>query len=383
MKAGKPAKTWEKTRLQNLVRHRSGTYYARAYANGKEVWRSLRTNQFSVAQVKLSEFLRQHRATRRNLAVVGAGTMTFGDALALHLSRLQADVEARRVKASTLYYWRQVFAAVAKSWPELEGRDLRRVTSADCEQWAGKFARKCSSTRFNNAIAGLRHVFDVAVDDAIIYSNPAAPLKRARVVAKPLELPSGAQFAELLETIRTAGAWCSKDCADFVEGLAVTGARKGEANEIEWRDIEFDREEIVLRGNSESATKNWRVHRVPMIPAARALFERMRAARSAEPLDAKVFRVREAQRALDAACRKLGMPRITHHTLRHFFATMCAQSGVDMPTIAKFLNHKDSGRLADRIFVNPHSDHMRLQARRVSFASRSDAKVIPLAHASA
>jgi integrase len=225
----------------------------------------------------------------------------------------------------------------------------------------------------------LRHVFDVAVDDAIIYSNPAAPLKRARVVAKPLELPSGAQFAELLETIRTAGAWCSKDCADFVEGLAVTGARKGEANEIEWRDIEFDREEIVLRGNSESATKNWRVHRVPMIPAARALFERMRAARSAEPLDAKVFRVREAQRALDAACRKLGMPRITHHTLRHFFATMCAQSGVDMPTIAKFLNHKDSGRLADRIFVNPHSDHMRLQARRVSFASRSDAKVIPLA----
>jgi len=62
---------------------------------------------------------------------------------------------------------------------------------------------------------------------------------------------------------------------------------------------------------------------------------------------------------------------------------MCAQSGVDMPTIAKFLNHKDSGRLADRIFVNPHSDHMRLQARRVSFASRSDAKVIPLAHASA
>jgi integrase len=301
--------------------------------------------------------------------------MTFGDALALHLSRLQADVEARRVKASTLHYWRQVFAAVAKSWPELEGRDVRRVTPADREQWARKFARKCSSTRFNNAIAGLRHVFDVAVDDAIIYSNPAAPLKRARVVVKPLEL----QFDELLQTIRTAGAWCSKDCADFVEGLAVTGARKGEANEIVWRDIEFDREEIVLRGNSESATKNWRVHRVPMIPAARALFERMRAVRWAEPLDAKVFRVREAQRALDAACRKLALPRITHHTLRHFFATMCAQSGVDMPTIAKFLNHKDSGRLADRIYVNPHGEHMRLQALRVRFGGPVESdKIIQL-----
>ena len=95
---------------------------------------------------------------------------------------------------------------MAKSWPELEGRDVRRVTAADCEQWARKFARKSSSTRFNNSIAGVRHVFDVAVADAIIYNNPAAQLKRARVVVKPLELPSGAQFAELLETIRTAGA---------------------------------------------------------------------------------------------------------------------------------------------------------------------------------
>src|SRR5436190_19256300 len=103
MKAGKPAKTWEKTRLQNLVRHRSGTYYARAYDNGKEIWRSLRTNQFSVAQAKLGEFLRQHRSRRKNAAEVNAGKMCFGDALALHLARLQADVEARRVKLITLH----------------------------------------------------------------------------------------------------------------------------------------------------------------------------------------------------------------------------------------------------------------------------------------
>jgi hypothetical protein len=70
MKPRKPAKTWEKTRLQNLVRHRSGSYYARAYANGKEVWRSLRTNEFSVAQAKLGEFLKQHRARRKNVAAV-------------------------------------------------------------------------------------------------------------------------------------------------------------------------------------------------------------------------------------------------------------------------------------------------------------------------
>jgi hypothetical protein len=170
MKPRKPAKTWEKTRLQNLVRHRSGTYYARAYANGKEVWRSLRTNQFSVAQAKLGEFLKQHRARRKNVADVTAGKMCFKDALALHLSWLEADLEARRVKPATLHYWRQLFAALLKSWPGLEAQDIRRVTAADCEKWARQFARNMSATRFNNTIAGLRHVFDVALNASIIYT---------------------------------------------------------------------------------------------------------------------------------------------------------------------------------------------------------------------
>jgi hypothetical protein len=36
-----PTKTSEKTWLQNLLRHKSASYYARAFANGKEVWKSL------------------------------------------------------------------------------------------------------------------------------------------------------------------------------------------------------------------------------------------------------------------------------------------------------------------------------------------------------
>jgi hypothetical protein len=62
----KPTKTWERTRLQNLVRHKSGRYYARAFARGKEVWKSLTTSHFSVAQARLAEFLKEHRQHARN-----------------------------------------------------------------------------------------------------------------------------------------------------------------------------------------------------------------------------------------------------------------------------------------------------------------------------
>ena len=55
MKANTTVKTWEKTRLQNLVRHKSGRYYARLFLNGKEIWKSLKTSHFSVAEAKLAE----------------------------------------------------------------------------------------------------------------------------------------------------------------------------------------------------------------------------------------------------------------------------------------------------------------------------------------
>ena len=40
----------------------------------------------------------------------------------------------------------------------------------------------------------------------------------------------------------------SRDCADFVEGLAYSGMRKGEANALEWWDLDFGASEIVVRG---------------------------------------------------------------------------------------------------------------------------------------
>jgi integrase len=41
-----------------------------------------------------------------------------------------------------------------------------------------------------------------------------------------------------------------------------------------------------------------------------------------------VLAVRECQKALDAACGDLGIERITHHDLRHLFATRCIESGI-------------------------------------------------------
>jgi integrase len=295
-------KTWEKTREQNLVRHKSGRYYARTFNNNKEIWKSLRTAHFSVAKARLAEFLREHRETQVHGVSEASAKMTFGEALKTHQQNQTDDVT---IKPSTRHYWKQVFVALLKSWQGLADRELRRITKTDCNEWARRFRKVASPTRYNNTIAGLRHVFDVAIEAGIIYGNPAAKLERVPVRAKQLALPSREQFLHLVEAVERGGAWCSRDCADLLRGLAFTGIRKGEASQLEWRDVDFEADEILVRGDPETGTKNWTVRRVPMIPDARALFERMRSERADEPLSAKVFRVNEAQNAINSAARKL------------------------------------------------------------------------------
>jgi integrase len=133
----------------------------------------------------------------------------------------------------------------------------------------------------------------------------------------------------------------------LLRGLAFTGCRKGEANQITWRDVNFEAGEILVRGDATTGTKNWELRRVPLIPEARALFERMRSERPSECLNAQIFRVRECQKAINGACNKVGTARITHHDLRYLFATRCIESGVDIPTVSRWLGHKDGGALAN------------------------------------
>jgi len=347
----------------------SGRYYVRVYRDGKQVWKALKTKHRGLAEAHLQKFLSQYRQTTASATVKTADNrqLTFGEAVAAHLQNIVDGVAARRMKASTQRYWEQIFTATRKSWPELWDRELRRVAENECDSWARRFVRKTSPQRFNNAIAGLRHVFALGIDKGAIYLNPADKLTRVPIRQRQLELPTQTQFLALVETIANAGGGCSRDCADFVEGLATTGVRKSEAAEIEWRDLDFQNGEVVVRGVDGTATKNWQVHRVPMIPRARQLFERMQAERADEPLTEKVFRVREAQRSIEHACKKLGIKRITHHDLRHLFATTCIESGVDVPTVSRWLNHKDGGALAMKTYGHLRREHSIAQAKRVTF----------------
>ena len=71
---------------------------------------------------------------------------------------------------------------------------------------------------------------------------------------------------------------------------------------------------------------------------------------------------------MDRAAKKVGMTRITHHDLRHLFATQCIENDVDIPTMSRWLGHKDGGALAMKTYGHLRDEHSVNMAQRVSFS---------------
>jgi len=65
------------------------------------------------------------------------------------------------------------------------------------------------------------------------------------------------------------------------------------------------------------------------------------------------------------------MPRITHHDLRHLFATRCIESGVDIPTVSRWLGHKDGGALAMRVYGHRRDSQLVNMAQKVTFNEKN------------
>jgi integrase len=201
------------------------------------------------------------------------------------------------------------------------------------------------------------------------FQNPAKNLSKAHIPVKALNLPERDQFRSIVDYIRQSSSW-GPMAGDLVEFLAYSGLRLyTEAQHLTWEDIDWQRKELIARGSSKTATKNWDVRRIPLLPNMETLLAKMKADREARGLrlTGRLLEVRECPISLRHACEKLGLPHLRHHDLRHLFATRCIESGVDIPTVARWLGHKDGGALAMKTYGHLRNEHSQEMARKVRF----------------
>jgi integrase len=343
----------------------SGTYFARIKIRGKIIRESLGTEIWSDAQLKLVDFLKEKQSAKD---ASEEHKVSFGAAAELFKKRVEND---HSMKKRSKGYRFLCIRKIESSWPGISSRFLGEITESECREWATKLKVEIASQYFNNVIGTLQLIIEDGIKEqkqqgGKAIENPAEAISRARISQKELQLPERDQFKKLVATVRGGSSWGPR-AADLVEFLAYGGFRLyTEAQWVTGEDIDWQRKEIIVRGDPEDGTKNGEMRRVPIIPDMEELLKRMQTQRGGL-LKGKLLEVIECPVSLEKACSQIGIPKITHHDLRHLFATRCIESGVDIPTVSRWLGHKDGGALAMKTYGHLRNEHSQAMAQRVKF----------------
>lgn len=277
----------------------------------------------------------------------------------------------------------------------LKGKTIGNISRLDVERWATARAATKAARTFNMELETLRLVFDYAVSHGIVLDNPAMHVERRKQSTPKLLIPTREQFSDILATIRkcrTMTGTCteSEAAANLVEFLGYSGCRLGEVvgdkkfgkEPLLWRDVNFAVKTFTVTGKGVDAGKT---RTVPLFPPLERLLADMKAKLTGRPQPTDpIFNIQSAKKAIQTACRRLGLPKYHHHTFRHFFASNAIEQGVDFKVIAEWLGHADGGVLVARTYGHLRAEHSAAMAKRMTFDAAADrpSNVVPITNVS-
>jgi integrase len=357
--------------MANLYRHEAtGIYYALLKRGGKQFRRSLKTTQRRLAERNLTKL----RDKIDRLKIGDGASLDFQE-----VAQQWVEVTGHTLKPSSIKRLRSCIKAVA---PYFRGISIRNVQRTHVEVWLKERSPQIAAQTHNHEVDAMRGVFNYAVKLGLMLDNPARDVGRRSVRNTELTIPSRSQFAALVAAIRASDGRSDSQAkaapgADLVELLAYSGMRLTEATSCTWRDVDFDKNILTVRGPRDIGTKNSRIRSIPMTADLRALLLRIHQERQPQ-IDDEISLIKDAKTTIDKNTKKLGLPHLHHHDFRHFFATTCIEAGVDIPTVSRWLGHTDGGALAMKVYGHLRTEHSFQQIKLVHFAPQQPANVMPM-----
>jgi len=328
-----------------LYRYSSnGVYYARIKLRGKGILRSLRTTDRSVARRELARFKDDQRQIDRS-----QGKLTIAEVCDRFLKTVQHQ-KAKTIERKTL-----IVRRIKRDWPTGPQTQITKIRSSDVDLWLGRYAFGPASRNLHVATA--KDIFAMAVRDNAMAHSPAAHLKSLKL-AKPIrKTPTLEEFMAIVADIRAQRFSADADeSADFVEFLGLAGVGQAEASAARKEDVNWQQEALrTFRHKTKSGFT------IPIYPQLRSLVQK-RYALCKHPQD-PLFTVKDAKRAVAAACRRLNLPAFSQRSFRRMFITRAIERGVDIKVIAEWQGHKDGGKLLLSTYSHVNRVHSRRMAQ--------------------
>lgn len=244
-------------------------------------------------------------------------------------------------RPSTRHYYWEIAHTIRKSFRDCLAKSPEQITTADLARFAARL-NHFSAPRWNCIVSVVRATIPAA-----------AVLKRRRVKITRPPPPSQLEFSRLLAECATLK---KSNAGLIVNFLAHTGLRIDEARRLQWSEVYPDHIKILSgKGDKPRA--------VPLVNGINQVLTELR---QLDPVSPFVLPPGSIRTGLAKACRAAGVRKLTHHDFRHLFATRCIESGVDVPTVARWLGHSDGGALLARRYFHLLDEHGRNMARRVT-----------------
>ena len=200
--------------------------------------------------------------------------------------------------------------------------------------------RNCKSVSINNYIRHARVVMNKAVDWEYLSANPFEKIKLLRQSKEPPRfIPPG----EVIAFLQGIG---DMDERRLLTAYIFSGRRRSELIGLRWEHIRMDAEEYYISSTtSKSNISRW----YPMHPMFKSVLVTIGPKRSGRVFE-RWSHPDTITHIAKKALQRGGYSNLSLHKLRHTFATLLKERGVDLDTIGSLLGHSD--RSATEIYAH-------------------------------
>ena len=347
------------------IRKRSdGRWEARIIIGHKNDGSPMYKSAFAKTQKSALKQLHQLLDLYRDIDLTEECRMTLGEWMDKWLDEYMIFT----IKENTIKGYRSQIDHQIK--PFIGHKQLASLTTADIQKFYNKIKKEgrvhphpihghvLSDSMVRKIHMMLHEAMEVAVRERYIVRNPTDNTTIPKKTTTEKQVLDDSQLNRFLEAIQGEPYW-----HDFFYVEVMTGLRRGEICGIKWSDIDFNEGTLCIKrsvstkeggGVSIGETKtDAGVRTIIMPPSVATLLWKKRSdainewvfphyTNPSDPLHPS-----SAYKKLKTLLKRLELPLLRFHDLRHTFATQATDGGVDPKTLAGILGHTDASFTLD------------------------------------
>ena len=346
-------------------------------ANGDPIFRHV----YAKTQKALTEKLHQSIECYQDVELTEDSRMTLGE----WLDRWLAEYKDGTIRSGTLEGYRNYIENYIK--PQLGGKQVSLITPQDVQRMYRRLksggrvredaegSKRLSDSTVRHIHTMLHGAMKAAVQAHIIPQNPTENATAPKSNYKPMQVLNEQELDTFLQAVQKDDIW-----RDFFYTELMTGLRRGEICALMWRDFDAKAGTLGISRTLHSKgqgiyalgdTKTSQGNRTIILPESVAALLRARKKNSIsqwifpQPASPELpMNPGTAYRRLKTLLEEAGLPSIRFHDLRHTFATLALQNGMDVKTLSAMLGHVSAATTLD-IYTHSTSDMQHAAARKI------------------